>query len=84
MESKHANNCRGAPNFLLIQGCAVTIARRPGLLYCEVGRANTTAALARWASDILCTTVDVKSNDIMYELTLMLGSIGIPQVSSLK
>jgi hypothetical protein len=47
--------CYGLPactQTRIVQGCAITIARRPGLSNCEVGQANITAALVRRASEL--------------------------------
>ena len=39
-------------DFLLLQGCAITIARRPGLLIFRVGLGKTNAVLARRATKL--------------------------------
>ena len=43
---------------MIIQGCAITIARRPGLLIFRVGLAKTNVVLARRATKLRSYKID--------------------------
>jgi hypothetical protein len=73
----------------MMQGCAITIARRPGLAIVVVGQAKINAVLAHRASKskgkvnalFVVQPINITATDFTYELTLLQSHVSCENMS---